>query len=63
MKGSGKTREKDHLTNRRFADTDQSFRHLCSRADIPPTPRQASKFRMRKGKAFRSQSRTVTLEF
>lgn len=43
------------MTNREFANTDANFQEKCSEADIPATKRQASKFRNKKGKAFKGE--------
>lgn len=40
------------MTNREFALTDAKFREACQRAGIPPTSRQASRWRMKNGKAW-----------
>lgn len=45
---------KDHKTNQEFADSDSSFISTCNRSDIKPTKRQASKWRMKKGSAYKS---------
>jgi len=39
-------------TNRDFALNNEEFRQACARAGIQPTQRQASKFRLRDGKAY-----------
>lgn len=41
------------MTNREFAATDKEFREACERAGIPPSQRQASKWRLKDGKAYR----------
>ena len=41
------------MTNKEFADKDESFRNWCQRAGWPPTSRQASKFRAREGFVYR----------
>ena len=40
------------VTNKEFASKDKSFRYCCEAAGVEPTKRQASKFRMKKGKAW-----------
>jgi predicted HicB family RNase H-like nuclease len=40
-------------TNKEFAATDQNFLKHCKATKVEPTKRQASKFRMGKGKAFK----------
>lgn len=39
-------------TNREFSLSDKRFREACERAHIPPTVRQASKWRLGFGKAW-----------
>jgi hypothetical protein len=39
-------------TNKDFAKTDTKFREACEKAGITPTARQASKWRMKRGKAW-----------
>jgi hypothetical protein len=46
------------LNNREFAQTDKEFQEACRKAGIPPTQRQASKFRLRSGKAFQFRNGT-----
>lgn len=41
------------LTNAKFAQRDESFMKACSKVGIPPTSRQASKWRMKKGLAWK----------
>ena len=43
---------KERITNRKFAETDVKFQSACSEAGVQATARQASKFRMKRGKAF-----------
>ena len=40
------------MTNREFTK-DKYFRKCCEKMDVLPTTRQASKFRMKKGLAFK----------
>jgi hypothetical protein len=42
------------MTNREFAEQDERFRKDCTKSQTAPTPRQASKYRNKKGKAFRA---------
>lgn len=41
------------MTNAEFAKTDTKFTQACEKAGIKPTKRQASKWKMRKGKAYK----------
>lgn len=41
------------MTNAEFAAKDGAFRAACERGGISPTKRQASKWRARKGKAWK----------
>lgn len=43
------------LNNRKFAETDKKFRELCDKAGTPATKRQASKFRNKRGLAYRAK--------
>ena len=45
----------ERITNRDFALHDRLFKRACEKASIPPTKRQASKFRRGKGRAFKSK--------
>jgi hypothetical protein len=40
------------MTNQEFALSDKAFREACERAGIPPTRRQASKWRLKDGRAW-----------
>ena len=40
------------ITNTEFAKTNKEFKLACSRAGVEPTPRQASKFRRKRGLAY-----------
>ena len=40
------------MTNKQFAETDVKFRAACEAVNIPPTARQASRFKRKMGKAF-----------
>jgi hypothetical protein len=46
------------MLNKEFAETNQEFRSACKAAGIPPTTRQASKWRMKKGLAYTSKYKT-----
>ena len=39
-------------TNKDFAKEDNAFQTACTKAGVEPTARQASKYRMQKGKAY-----------
>ena len=41
------------MTNKEFAEKDQKFKKACSKINLPATTRQASKWRMKKGKAWK----------
>jgi len=43
----------DKITNKEFLEQDQIFKRACELVQLPPTKRQASKFRNKKGKAFK----------
>jgi hypothetical protein len=40
------------MTNQQFALEDKAFQDACKRAGIPATKRQASKFRLKDGRAW-----------
>jgi len=40
------------VTNTKFAEVDKVFNASCSHAGVQPTPRQASKYRNKKGSAY-----------
>lgn len=42
------------VTNKKFVEVDKVFISACERAGIKPTSRQASKWRNKKGLAFKS---------
>ncbi len=48
-----------HLNNRDFAATNAEFRAACERAKIPPSQRQASKWRLGFGIAWRCRGRNL----
>lgn len=43
------------MNNREFAEKDWTFRDYCEKAGVKPTKRQASKFRMGKGLAYKKR--------
>ena len=43
------------MINRLFATSDKAFLAACEKAGTPPTARQASKFRNKKGSAFKAK--------
>ena len=43
----------DIRTNKEFARTDTKFNAACVVTTVPPTARQASKFRNKKGKVYK----------
>lgn len=42
----------DSISNSKFAETDRVFKKACEIAGAPPTPRQASKYRNKRGLAY-----------
>lgn len=48
-------KEKKRITNTEFAKTNEVFRKACEIADIEPSRRQASKYRMNTGTAFKKK--------
>ena len=46
--------ERPDVTNEDFAKTSQAFKDACRLANIKPTARQASKFRARRGVAYKT---------
>jgi len=44
----------EKMTHRQMAESDERFRELCAKAGVPPTKRQASKFRLKRGAAYRA---------
>lgn len=42
------------MTNKEFSEKDQTFKDACKKAKISATTRQASKWRMKKGKAYKN---------
>jgi len=49
------------VTNAIFARDNAVFRRACSLAGVPPTKRQASKFRGDRGRAFAKKAAAVRL--
>lgn len=45
----------DVVTNKMFAGADEVFKKACEKAGIPATVRQASKYRMKKGLAYKNR--------
>ena len=43
------------MTNTEFAEKNKEFREACEVAKIPATKRQASKWRMKKGLAYKKK--------
>jgi hypothetical protein len=43
----------ERITNKSFAESDVIFKRICENIGNLATPRQASKFRNKKGKAYR----------
>lgn len=41
------------MTNREFAKTNEDFQEACKHVKLKPTTRQASKWKMRKGLAWK----------
>jgi len=46
----------DVITNKMFSE-DQNFIDICEKANVKPTKRQASKFRMKKGLAYQLRNK------
>jgi hypothetical protein len=40
------------MTNKQFAEQDETFKAACEQVNLQPTKRQASKWRSKKGKAW-----------
>lgn len=45
----------NEITNGRFAQTDGQFQAACMRAGVQPTKRQASKWRNKRGLAWKNR--------
>lgn len=50
------------VTNRKFAESDELFKKACTDIGIKPTKRQASKFRLGRGLAFKGRKQVRTEE-
>jgi hypothetical protein len=44
---------KEVWTNRKFAEQNEKFKTCCERGGISPSKRQASKYRRKRGKAYK----------
>ena len=53
--GSPSKSHRGEVPNKVFAATDPGFRAACESAGVQPTARQASKWRMGKGSAFKAK--------
>lgn len=42
------------VTNHEFAARDEQFKAACGKANVKPTARQASKYRMKMGSAYKA---------
>ena len=49
------------MTNKEFAETDELFRKACELAGIPPTVRQASRWRSARGKGKALQFKSIAM--
>ena len=45
-------KQESRTTNRQFAEKNEPFKQACEKAEVKNTGRQASKWRMKKGKAW-----------
>lgn len=54
-KGPGKVTPRDGVSNQEFAKLNDSFIQCCIDANVEATPRQASKFRNKKGAAYKAR--------
>ena len=50
------TKNGGQITNREFAQSNQEFRDACQKVGLPPTTRQASKWRLGLGKAWENRN-------
>ena len=41
------------MTHKEFSETDNVFKEACKRAGVLPTTRQASKWHLKKGRAYK----------
>jgi len=46
---------KEVVTNKAFSENDENFKRACEAVGVASTTRQASKFRMGKGSAFKNR--------
>lgn len=46
--------KEERITNMKFSKMDKPFIQACTKANIPPTQRQASKYRNKKGLAYKT---------
>ena len=53
----GRNSLKTNRTNREFAETNKAFQCACTVAEIPPTTRQANKYRRKLGLAYTMEKR------
>jgi|GEM_PF-5451631 len=54
---SAEQREEFRKTNQKFAENDEQFRNACELVGLKPTTRQASKWRMKRGKAWKASQK------
>ena len=47
------------MTNKEFSEKDKAFIEACEKVQLEPTMRQASKWRMHKGMAYKSMVQGV----
>ena len=58
-----KKKEKEVVvTNVKFSKENENFKNACEKNDVPATKRQASKFRMGKGKAYKGKRQKLSLK-
>jgi len=50
--------EEEKVTNIKFAKENEEFKEACKTAQIPATPRQASKWRSNRGLAWKTKNVT-----
>lgn len=50
-----------YATNKLFSETEIVFRKACKLAGVEPTTRQASRFRNKKGSAFRFRRQAINV--
>jgi hypothetical protein len=54
---STKNKEIKRVVNKEFSEKDEHFKKCCENAEVKATARQASKFRMGKGLAYKNRKR------